>query len=508
MFPGMPTTTAPGDAEGQIDYLTAENIPGGINILCRMRAGYSQYVVFIFDGKIIGAFPVTDDAITTVPVFNDTDGVHTIIALPNGEWPYPIQAACDAAVQYFGLNAARTIHFVVRPTLQYLLPDAVNVVVTATTGAQRNGNLDNDAEGRANWASFDYESVDIGGGDFSLTITARGQTVAYGEGPSGSITADAVDSGLTVTATVTGAESGTCWIRWPVKYGLYWAGNFPTPDAYIQDDGASNVFSYTTPMLDTANYSCYTSQFDDNDNVSTTSGTVSIAIQEYPNPPENLRYVSGNNVSTTIAWDAPATGPTPDEYHVYDSAENAENFLDTFTPTDSTVAFTLALGSSVAPPYTRKIIVRAALLGDIEKNLNILEINYDAAGDYIPPQPNTPTLFGSPNATGQDFSVVASYDPAGQAAAPVTIDLFAWPADGAADWTTVYGQYTFATAPTDTEFVTIDATGLPFGDELVYFGLRAVAADSTTDGNENVLGPVELTTTGTAAPAAEITPGA
>jgi len=499
-FPPVLTSTAPGDSDGQIDLLTADNVPGGLLVSISARPGYSQYFVIILDGNVIDTVFVQDSM--TVPVFVTTDGTHTLIAQPNGEWSNAFTDAVNAAIQYYGADSGRTIRFVLTPTLQYLQDDTSAVTVTATAGAVRNRNLNLDTEGRANWATFDFTSTDLGGGNFQLDITARGITVATGTGAAGSIVALPVNgSDLTVTATVTGAGTGTCWIRWPESYKVFWGSDSAT----ISDDGTSNSFVYTTPILPGTSYPCHTVQYDDNDNVSSSSGTVTITLDYFPDAPTNEHYVSGDATSTDIAWTAV---PFADHYNVYDSADNADNFLDTFAPSQVVTGTTATLTSALTPPFTRSVIVRAVYLGHVEQNLNVLTINYDAGGAYIPPLPNSPTLFGSPNATGRSFACTASYDPANQEVAPDAIALYAWPAGTTPDWTTVYDAAVY-TDDGGAMVFSLDSGTLPsgWGNGLVSFGLRAVTG-GVDDGNTVIYGPVEITDTGTAAPTAIIEAGA
>ena len=509
-FPPVLTSTAPGDYDGQIDVLTADNVPGGIVVNIKNRATYAQYFVIILDGNIIDTIYV--NALTSVPVFVTTDGTHTLIAQPNGEWQEAFTDAADTAIAYYGTDSGRTIRFRVTPTLQYLQEDISAVEVTATDGAIRNRNINLDSEGRKNWASFDFTCTDLGGGNYRLDITARGITVATATGTAGTIIALPVNgSGLTVTATVAGAGTGTTYIRWPEKYVVSWSFS-PSDTHTIYDDGTSNLFIYTTPIFTAGGaYSCFVVQYDDNDNISSTTGTTVVTLSGFPKPPTNLTYDSGSAASTVIDWTAPATGPAPDSYNVYTSWTNAENFLDTFAATQN-VATTSATVIGVIGGYafTGRVIVRSVYAGIVEQNLTTLEINFDAAGNRIPPAPNTPILFGSPNATERAFEVTASYNPESEETAPDTIDLYVWEASGAADWSTVYDSVAYSTDPQGIPTAyTLDSGTLPggWGNTLVNYGFRAVTG-AVTDGNENIYGPVEITDTGTSAPTAIIEAGA
>lgn len=499
MILGGALTQRLGDPEGILEPPTMIKIVGGLRISEKARVNYEQNVVPIVDNVVDPAFFAPSTTPGSYVKFIATTTKHTAVMYDNGDWGTPTGDVLAYAF-YFGIDSGKTITYNITSAVQGELADDATFTIDTVTGAQRGLNVIPDLEERPNWTYLTYECD-------GAIITFYGMNeiaVCSGVAAVGAVTCSPLnDSGLTleITMSSTAAATGNAYLRWPEKYGIYWTGGV-TPDAYVNDDGASSQFSYTTAILDAGTYTPEVSQFDDNENESSKATGAAIEIFELPDAPNLLAY---NDSTEVVSWGYPG-GPDPDEWNVYDSGSNAENFMDVgysvATITGLPLQYSLPAGIP-AFPYTRRIIVRASIVGHQEKNVNILSIEYDAAGNYVPARPNTPYLSGAPDAESTTININVSYSPVEQAVSPDSIKLFAWILGDAPDWTTVRGTVSTGTIQKNASprilAITADLSGLVGAGANIQFGVRAFSG-TYDDNNSTIYGPVALTTVAPPAP--------
>jgi len=115
-----------------------------------------------------------------------------------------------------------------------------------------------------------------------------------------------------------------------------------------------------------------------------------------------------------------------------------------------------------------------------ETNLNVLRIEYDDSGNYVPPRPNAPGIVASSIqiTAGRTLSVQGSYPTANEAGVATALQLFSRTPLGSYDFDTVEATGTLAAGlrpgvKSATLAKTFDSDGPR------YICLRAVTADGT-----------------------------
>lgn len=135
-----------------------------------------------------------------------------------------------------------------------------------------------------------------------------------------------------------------------------------------------------------------------------------------------------------------------------------------------------------AAPGIARVVLRAALAADQaqeERNLDALDVEFDAGGNYVPPRPNAPGLDQRTLAVseGLRLRVRGVYDATGERGAAVELRLFARAPDGGYDYGTPAATAALVvSAPRQVKTALLDAV-LPAAG---WRYLRALAA--TADG--------------------------
>jgi hypothetical protein len=315
------------------------------------------------------------------------------------------------------------------------------------------------------------------------TATVSIGTLASGSGAVGSTVTltELNSSGVTGSvdvdvSAVTG--SGTLSIRWPRSMRIL-RDTFDPPTTVIQtvdNKGGDTGSSVDRTVLAAGTYYYAFQAISDTDDIGDKSTATPITVTGAPVPPEDLAYVSGNAAATVVSWTASTTAGAT--YNIY-IANPDDGFLDTTTP-----AATAPAGSTGATlpaitgfPGTAQVLVRAELAGVEELNGNILFIEYDAAGAYVSPRPNTPTVSAVSVSDGLVINVTGSYNPRNEQGAGESLQLFTRTPDGSYDFGTV--EDTGALGAEVNGFKTASLTKTFVAVGWYYVTLKAITADTT-----------------------------
>jgi len=280
--------------------------------------------------------------------------------------------------------------------------------------------------GHPTWGRLGY-TIDVDGGVATLTLTSGTRTVASGSatvlGAPFPITFTASDgSGLagsvTVADTVADVTDGVLDVRWPKEMKIKRGTSDPptTVIATVPFRGENQVRYTEASELAAGTYYYRTQQVSDTGSNGTESATVSIVAIGAPEPPTNLAYSSGGVADTVLSYNRSTTaGATYRLYHPNSVGGQINMDVPAQTIGSGTPggAATIAVTSFAVAAGTVAFVLRAVSGGVEERNLNVLLVEYDAAGARVAPRPNTPGINegGITITSGRDISVPVLYDP-------------------------------------------------------------------------------------------------
>jgi hypothetical protein len=326
-------------------------------------------------------------------------------------------------------------------------------------------------------------ALTVAGANVTVTLARLGVVQASGTGALGeSVTlAEQNSSGLSGSVTVAPGAATTpdarLYLRWTAANAIERNGLVVAQVPFVGEDAAL----WTEPEeLAPDTYVYRVRQVTDTDEEGAWSDSLTLSVPTVPEAPTELEYASGDAAATTLEFLGSIT-PGSVDYAAYWQALGAE-FLDADNPVATTVApaawqalHSGALGDFAAPatpngyryectgagqtgatepawpttpgatvadgtvtwtcrkyalalpaisgyPGTVRLIVRATLGTVEEQNLAVLDLEYDAAGDFVPARPNGAAL-DLPATEGLTFR--CTYDRANEASAAVAVNLYA-----------------------------------------------------------------------------------
>ena len=228
------------------------------------------------------------------------------------------------------------------------------------------------------------------------TVTiATGNTTITGSGANPSYITLSDGNGATGTvlmsytfAVYPYASTKTLVYRYPAFTTVYRNGasvgtanfNGQTNCSYTDANVSPGVYDYT--LVNTS----------DTGAVGTATAPVYVQIEEVPEPVTDLHYYSGTSNATIVEWTPSSTSDIV--YNVY-LRKVGQTIIDTIEPYTS-VAGPSALLTNIGYNGTVEVMVRvqSTVSGLEEANPFILEMEYDAHGNYIPPRPNVVRVTG------------------------------------------------------------------------------------------------------------------
>jgi hypothetical protein len=258
--------------------------------------------------------------------------------------------------------------------------------------------------------------------------------------------AEANDSGVSGTVAVgvsTTTDTGaSLYYRFPSSALVYRDTSNPptTLRVTVPFDGYPGAVWTETSALTAGTYYYKIAFVSDTGETGTASAVQTVIVPGAPVAPTNLAYVSGNESATVVSWTASTTpGAT---YRLY-LQQPGDAFMDLLTPAVASASSPQTL-PAIAGTGTAYVIVRAVNGGVEEKNVNLLGIEYSAAGARIPPRPNDCTLADVGVTVGDLVAATIVYANAGEAGTATVGQLFARIPSGTYDFTTPTATGTLA----------------------------------------------------------------
>ena len=220
------------------------------------------------------------------------------------------------------------------------------------------------------------------GTDPIITLSANGIVIATGAG-TGVVTLTGLISG-TVTIDPSVVDfTGQIIIRWPETLQIL--RDITNPPSTVVGSMTFNKIDnvkWTEPdELPGSTYYYATRFVNDDGDAGTQSATQSIVITRKPNTVTGLAYVSGNYNDCIINF----TYDIGYNVYVQDVGDERIDFDLPVVVTENSYGFQLPV---LSYPGTVRVVVRSNDLGVEELNLNVLELEFDDAGQYVPPRPN------------------------------------------------------------------------------------------------------------------------
>jgi len=237
-----------------------------------------------------------------------------------------------------------------------------------------------------------YLDLIVDGTGPGVYLYNNGQLVAYGEG-TGAVTLTAQNSsGLSGSVTVDPSVAeftGRVYMRWPKSIQVLRGLSDPptTVVATIPFAGVESVRWTETEDLAAETYFYRLRSISDTNDQGGVTASLSTTIPGPPEPPTDLAYVSGDYTGLVVGFTPSETADVT--YNFYLTAPDAE-FINLENPitegiTETTYGYEIA---GLTYPGTSKLVIRAEKSGVEEKNLDILEIELDESGQYVPARPN------------------------------------------------------------------------------------------------------------------------
>lgn len=305
------------------------------------------------------------------------------------------------------------------------------------------------------------------GGNATVVVKRFGTHVFEGTGAVGGAIALTAQDGSDATASVTVSGSATTltggrlYVRWPESM-IVKRGASPSPTttvATVSFDQRDATRWFDPAVLSPGTYYYRTQYLSDTGDEGNFSSDKTAVITDPPDPPSNLVYTSGNYTNTVIGFTgSPTSGAT---YRVYLKQPDG-NFIDVANPvaTPGAGATSATLPTITGYPGRAYVLVRAIKAGVEEKNGNVLEIEYDAAGAVVVARPNTPTLDTASVdvTTGLTLGVRSLYPTADEAASPDKINLYKRAPGGSYNFSVYDAQATPGSAVNGLRLTTLSYT--------------------------------------------------
>lgn len=207
------------------------------------------------------------------------------------------------------------------------------------------------------------------------------------------------------------------------------------------------AYTETADLTPNVDYYYRTRPISDTGELGVVSDTTTVQCKGPPEPPTGLVYVSGNSADCVIDFTESTTPGVTYNFYIQDPTDDYINLNDPVADvTITTFGYQLP---ALSFPGTSILIVRAVKDGVEEENRYQLALEFDAAGNYVPARPNTPTIRSVTATSGLTISVKVGYDQARQIGVATHVHLYiktpggAYPAipDGVANLTKDGGSY-------------------------------------------------------------------
>ena len=286
--------------------------------------------------------------------------------------------------------------------------------------------------------------VDAGTATVTLGTLAQGSGAVGGSVTLTQLNASGVSGSVTVDAGAT-TESSNLSIRWPRSMSIL--RNVTSPPSTEIASVPFGGFDTGTHVdsVDPGTYYYAFRGVSDTDDIGDQSAPVEVTVSGAPVAPSDLAYDSGGASATVIEWTGSTTvGAT---YNIYVQGIGDE-YMDTGTPTQTAIAGSTeaTLPAITGYPGKARVVVRAVSGGIEEKNLNVLTLEYDAAGAIVSARPNVPQIQSISVSSGLTVAVNSVYNSTGENATPTKINLYTRALGSSYNFATADATATIATA--------------------------------------------------------------
>ena len=335
-------------------------------------------------------------------------------------------------------NKRVTLKITFKPkVIEPLLNDNAYTSAWTITGLRKNAHT-LPVAGHPQWGRMTL-TISVSGGVVTLTLKVGTYAVASGSatilGAPFTVNLTASNSsGVTASCTVAAAVASTdatIDVRWPYSMRVLRDTTDPptTLRATVLFRG-DNVIRWTEPEdLASGTYYYRDQPVSDTGDVGTASSSVSKVITAPPTAPTSLAYSSGNAAAMVLSFLNSATaGATYRAYLpiVIGNQMSLNDIQATKAAGTPSASNTITLPAITGYPGTIPVLVRAVSGGVEERNGNILFLEFDSSGVFIPARPNTPGLQRDSIAitSGLSLAARATYDPTNEKGVATTIQLF------------------------------------------------------------------------------------
>ena len=247
----------------------------------------------------------------------------------------------------------------------------------------------------------------------------------------GAVTLNEVNSsGLSGTVTVDAAAVDTTsrlYLRWP-EYVQVLRGLTNPPTVVvksIQFNGVENR-TWSEPEDLVAGDYYYALRSRNNTEYSNLTTPILVSIDQPPAAPTNVAYVSGNYANCVIGYTSAANVQAYIQ-DVGDPIIDFETPAVTTPVTDGLQLPILGVGGSGTFnfPGVVRVVLRASSDGGEEKNLNVLELEFDADGNYVEPRPNVCHIDVRRSViNGQNVNLVVTQSSDNEVVVPTGFEVF------------------------------------------------------------------------------------
>jgi hypothetical protein len=268
--------------------------------------------------------------------------------------------------------------------------------------------------------------------DVVISLSRAGYLLAQGTltfgGTDGVVTlVEQNDSGVSGTVNVANeVVDGTeyLYIRYPKSMQIIRGLSDPPTTViktvpFLGDEDAN--YTETSDLAPNTNYYYRTRPVSDTGELGAVSATTTIVCAGPPEPPGTPAYVSGDAADCTIDWVESTTVGVTYNVYIQGPTDSFINLNDPVAVTANSYGYQLPV---MAFPGTSFVIVRAVIGGVEEENRNILRLEFDDAGAFVPARPNTPTITSATATNGLTISVKACYDPAREVGVATKVNLY------------------------------------------------------------------------------------
>jgi hypothetical protein len=380
-------------------------------------------------------------------------GVSDILALRHGHLSdpsYATEKVVRVMSETYGGSKRITLEFDFKPNVAEPLEDDGGYTSTWDLAGLEWGVNTRPVEGYPSRAELDL-AITVSGGNVTITLSLGDHKIAEGTAVIGGApfnvnlleqNGSGVSGSVTVDDSVATVAAATLVIRWPkemiIKRGT---SNPPTVEVDRVRFKGQNIVRWTE-VSDLADGTYYyrTQPNSDTGDAGTASSVVSKAVASAPAAPSDLAYASGNAAACHLSFTPSAT---PGATHRIYLATTIGQVMSMQDPNPAGTVFgsgTVLLPAISGYPGKAYALLRAVSAGGVEeKNLDILELEFNAAGNFETARPNTPGIIRDAVAiaNGRATTFRISYDPRHEKAVATHIKLFK---------RTPTGAYNFASA--------------------------------------------------------------